>query len=371
MLIGIPKEIKTREYRVGIVPSGVKTLRDNGHEVLVETGAGVGAGIPDKDYIAAGAVVANSAAEIWNKAGMIMKVKEPLPSEYKFFRENLIIFTYFHLAPEAILTGELVNSKVSAVAYETIQLQDGSLPLLMPMSEIAGRMAIQVGASFLEKEHGGRGILLGGVPGVKRGSVAIIGAGVVGMNAAKIAVGMGAKVTILDVNLSKLAYLDDVFGSRIQTLFSDHHNIEESVLEADLVVGAVLIAGARAPILVREELVARMHEGSVIVDVAVDQGGCVETVKPTTHDDPTFKKHGVLHYCVANMPGAVARTSTFALTNTTIPYAVKIANSGIEKAARDDASLYKGVNIHKGIITCEAVAKSLNLSCQPLQKLLK
>jgi len=366
MIIGIPKEIKVREYRVGIVPSGVKTLRDNGHKVLIEKGAGVGAGIPDKDYTTAGAEVLESAVQIWEKSDMIMKVKEPLPAEYKFFRENLIIFTYFHLAPEAVLTERLVNSGITAVAYETIQLPDGSLPLLTPMSEIAGKMAIQVGASFLEKEHGGRGILLGGVPGVKRGSVVIIGAGIVGMNAAKIAVGMGANVTILDVNLAKLAFIDDLYGNRIQTLFSDHHNIEESVLDADLVVGAVLIAGARAPIIVREELVARMNEGSVIVDVAVDQGGCIETVKPTTHDDPTFKKHGVLHYCVANMPGAVARTSTFALTNTTIPYAVKIANRGIEKASREDESLCKGINVHKGAVTCEAVAKSLNLDYKPL-----
>ena len=367
MIVGVPKEIKTREYRVGIVPSGVKSLRGNGHKVLIEAGAGVGSGILDAEYVAAGAEIVDTAAEVWSRADMIIKVKEPLTDEYKHFKENLIIYTYFHLAPEPVLTRELIKAKVIAVAYETIELEDGSLPLLKPMSEIAGRMAIQVGAASLQKEHGGKGVLLGGVPGVMRGRIAIIGGGTVGLNAAKIAVGMGAEVTVLDLSIPRLNYIDDIFHGRIQTLASDSSNIEEAVVNADLVVGAVLITGSRAPILVPESLVARMSEGSVIVDVAVDQGGCIETVKPTTHDNPTFKKHGVVHYCVANMPGAVARTSTFALTNTTIPYATKLADRGVDAAIKTDKALAKGVNIYKGRVTYEAVAKSLGLTYEPLK----
>ena len=368
MIIGVPKEIKTREYRVGIVPSGVKSLRNGGHKVLIEAGAGIGSGILDAEYVAAGAEIVDTAAEVWSRADMVIKVKEPLPDEFKYLKENLIIYTYFHLAPEPVLTRELIKAKVIAIAYETIELPDGTLPLLKPMSEIAGRMSIQVGAASLQKEHGGKGILLGGVPGVRRGKIAIIGGGTVGLNAAKIAVGMGADVTVLDLSIPRLNYIDDIFQGRIQTLFSDSTNIEEAVVNADLVVGAVLITGARAPILVPESLVARMSEGSVIVDVAVDQGGCIETVKPTTHDNPTFKKHGVVHYCVANMPGAVARTSTFALTNTTIPYAIKLVDHGVDAAIKTDPALLKGVNIYKGRVTHQAVAKSLGLTYEPLGK---
>ncbi|MFA6034492.1 MAG: alanine dehydrogenase [Myxococcota bacterium] len=367
MIVGVPKEIKTREYRVGIVPSGVRSLKNHGHKVLVETGAGVGSGISDAEMVAAGAEIADTAADVWGRSDMVMKVKEPIAEEYKYFKDNLILYTYLHLAPEPVLTRELLKAKVIAVAYETIELADGSLPLLRPMSEIAGRMAIQVGASSLQKEHGGKGVLLGGVPGVKRGKVSILGGGVVGLNAAKMAVGLGAEVTVLDVNLPRLNYIDDIFHGRIQTMYSDSHSVEDAVTSSDLVVGAVLITGARAPILVPEAMVAKMSEGSVIVDVAVDQGGCIETVKATTHDNPTFKKHGVVHYCVANMPGAVSRTSTFALTNTTIPYALKLADKGAEAACRDDAALLKGVNCFKGRISHEAVARSLGLAFEPLK----
>jgi alanine dehydrogenase len=367
MIIGIPRELKTREYRVGVVPSGVKSLKSREHRVLIETSAGAGSGIPDAEFAAAGAEIVVTASELWSRSDMIMKVKEPLPEEYRHFREGLIIYTYFHLAPEPVLTRELIKSKVVAVAYETIELPDGTLPLLRPMSEIAGRMSIQVGAASLQKEHGGKGVLLGGVPGVRRGKVAIIGGGVVGLNATKMAVGMGADVIVLDVNIPRLNYIDDIFQGRVQTWFSDSHNVEEAVVGADLVVGAVLITGARAPVLVPESLVARMTEGSVIVDVAVDQGGCIETVRPTTHDNPTYKKHGIVHYCVANMPGAVSRTSTFALTNTTIPYAVKIAEMGIDGAVKDDPALQKGVNVYKGRVTHEAVASSLGLPYEPMK----
>lgn len=370
MIIGVPKEIKVKEFRVGMVPAGVKQFVEAGHTVYIEKGAGEGSGISDEQYIAAGAKILNTAKEVWEKADMIVKVKEPQESEYKYFREGLVIYTYFHLAAEPELTKALLKSKVIAVAYETIELEDHSLPLLRPMSEIAGRMSIQVGAISLQKEHEGKGILLGGVPGVKKGKVTIIGGGTVGTNAAKMAIGLGAEVTILDVSIPRLNYLDDIFGSRVQTLYSNPTNIEESVLTSDLVIGAVLVPGARAPILVPESMVKKMSEGSVIVDVAVDQGGCIETVKPTTHENPTYKKYGVVHYCVSNMPGAVARTSTFALTNATTSWGLEIANLGVEKAAKKYKPIELGINCYKGALVYKAVADSLGLPYTPIKDVL-
>jgi alanine dehydrogenase len=369
VIIGVPREIKTREYRVGMTPAGARSLTSRGHKVLVEKGAGDGSGIKDADYVAAGAVIVGSAAEAW-AAEMVVKVKEPLAAEYPFFREGLILYTYLHLAPEPVLTRTLAEKKVSAVAYETIELEDGSLPLLRPMSEVAGRMAVQVGATCLEKERGGKGVLLGGVPGTRRGRVVILGGGVVGRNAATIAIGMGAQVTVLDVRADTMAYLEDVFGGAVETLYSNEFNIAESLKRADLVIGAVLVAGARAPKLVTEQLIAQMDPGSVVVDVAVDQGGCIETCRPTTHDHPTYEVHGVVHYCVANMPGAVSHTSTWALTNTTIPYALTIASHGLVEAARADKALARGINVYKGHITYEAVAQANKLEYVPLAKLL-
>ncbi len=370
MIVGIPKEIKTREYRVGIVPAGVRTLTAHGHQVVVEHDAGAGAGIGDPEFQKAGAQIARDPTEIWGRADMIVKVKEPLPPEYESIRDGQIIYTYFHLAAAPDLAAVLLTKKVAAVAYETIQTADGTLPLLKPMSEVAGKMALQVGAACLEKEHGGKGVLLGGVPGVRRGRVAILGAGVVGTNAAKIAVGLGAEVSVLDINLDRLGYLDDVFLGRVTTLFSDTAQIERAVGDADLVVGAVLIPGARAPTLVPEALIAEMGEGSVVVDVAVDQGGCIETCRATTHDNPTYVKHGVVHYCVANMPGAVAETSTFALTNTTIPYAVRIADQGLAAAVAGSPPLALGVNLYGGKVTHAAVARALDRPYTPLSEAL-
>jgi len=367
VIVGVPKEIKTREYRVGMVPAGVAALTQAGHTVLVETQAGVGSGIPDSEYVRVGARIVPTADEVWKSAEMIVKVKEPVAPEYERIREGQIIYTYFHLAgvdPE--LTRTLVKKRAAAVAYETIQLDDGSLPLLKPMSEVAGKMSIQVGAACLEKAHGGKGILLGGVPGVRRGRVAILGGGVVGTCAAKVAVGMGAEVTILDINLERLTYLDDVFLGRVATLASDTESIARTVREADLVIGGVLIPGGKAPKLVTEALVKEMSPGSVLVDVAVDQGGCIETCVPTTHDNPTFIKHGVVHYCVANMPGAVPQTSTFALTNTTRPYARKIADLGLVEALKADKSLARGLNTYDGHVTYEAVAKDLGYDYLPI-----
>jgi len=360
VIIGVPKEIKTREYRVGMVPAGVRALTQAGHTVLVEQGAGVGSGLPDSEYQRVGAELVASADEVWKRAEMIVKVKEPVAPEYVRMQPKQIVYTYFHLAgvdPE--LTKTLVKKQVAAVAYETLQLDDGSLPLLRPMSEVAGKMAIQVGSTCLEKEHGGKGILLGGVPGVRRAKVVIIGGGVVGTCAAKVAVGMGAEVSILDLNLNQLAYLDDVFLGRVNTLASDSESISKSVREADLVVGGVLIPGGKAPKLVSAQLISEMQPGSVVVDVAVDQGGCIETCKPTTHDNPTYVVDGVVHYCVANMPGAVPQTSTFALTNTTRPYALKIANLGLSEAVRQDKALARALNTYDGHVTYEAVAKDL------------
>jgi alanine dehydrogenase len=369
LIVGVPKETKTREYRVGMTPAGVRSLTSRGHRVLVERGAGEGSGIADGEYVAQGAAIVESAAEAWG-ADMVVKVKEPLPSEHDYFRKDLILLTFLHLAAEPELTKKLAQSAVAAVAYETIQLADGTLPLLRPMSEVAGRMAVQVGATCLEKERGGKGVLLGGVPGTRRGRVAILGGGVVGRNAATIAVGMGAQVTVLDVRAETMAYLEDVFGGAIETLYSNPTNIEESVARADLVVGAVLVTGAAAPKLVTEQLVRNMEKGSVIVDVAVDQGGCIETCRPTNHDQPTYEVHGVVHYCVPNMPGAVPKTSTWGLTNVTIPYALKVAELGLAAAVRADEALVLGVNTYGGHVTYEPVALAHRLPYVPLRNLL-
>ena len=370
MIIGVPKEIKTREYRIGMVPAGVRTLVAHGHKVLVERGAGIGSGIEDSSFEKAGASIVGAAADVWKKADMVVKVKEPLPAEYPLFREGLILYTYLHLAAAPECTAALVKHGVAGVAYETIELPDGSLPLLRPMSQVAGRMAIQVGASFLEKEHGGKGILLGGVPGTRRGRVTIVGGGVVGTNAAQMAVGLGANVTLLDVSVERLIYLREIFGNTIELLHSDPETRDVAVVQADLLVGAVLVAGARAPKLVTAELIKRMEPGSVVVDVAVDQGGCVETCKPTTHDHPTYEVNGVIHYCVANMPGAVAHTSTFALTNETLRFAVALADKGLERAVTESPALAKGVNTYKGHITCAPVAEATGLPYRPLRDLL-
>lgn len=360
MIVGIPAEIKNNENRVAITPAGVEALRKAGHEVLLQRAAGTGSGFEDREYADKGATVLDTAAEVWSRAEMIIKVKEPLPEEYAFFRQGLILFTYLHLAPEAALTRALVESGVTAVGYETIQLEDGSLPLLIPMSEVAGRMAVQIGASLLEKPHGGKGVLLSGVPGVQPGEVVIVGGGIVGTNAAKIALGMGARVTVLDLNADRLRALDDIFGGRLVTVMSDSYHLEQAVRRADLLIGAVLIPGARAPKIVKEYMVQQMAEGSVIVDVAIDQGGSVETIdRITTHENPTYVKHGVVHYAVANMPGAVARTSTLALTNVTIPYALQIAGMGIREAAANNAALARGLNVVAGQVTNAAVAESL------------
>jgi len=369
VIIGVPKEIKTRENRVGMTPAGVRSLTTRGHKVLVEKTAGEGSGLSDSAYTQAGATIVPTAADAWS-AEMVVKVKEPLPAEYGFFRENLVLYTYLHLAPEPELTKHLVQKKVSGVAYETIENPDGTLPLLRPMSEVAGRMAVQVGAAFLEKERGGKGVLLGGVPGTRRGRVVILGGGVVGRNAATIAIGMGAQVTVLDVRAETMAYLEDVFGGAVETLYSNPINIEQAVTRADLVVGAVLVTGAAAPKLVTRELIGKMEKGSVVVDVAVDQGGCIETCKPTSHDNPTYEVDGVIHYCVPNMPGAVPQTSTWALTNTTLGYAIKIADLGLVKAAKADRALSLGINTYQGRVTCEGVAQAHNVEYVPVERLL-
>jgi alanine dehydrogenase len=359
MIIGVPTEVKTREYRVGMIPAGVRTLVGHGHRLYVQAGAGLGSGISDDAFREAGAEILAGADEVWRKADMIFKVKEPLPDEYPRMREGQILYTYLHLAAAPKLGEELLRRGVTGVAYETIELDDGRLPLLQPMSAVAGRMAIQVACAYLEKERGGKGILLGGVPGVRRGRVAIIGGGIVGQNAARMAIGLGALVNVLDINPDTLAYVDDIYQGRVNTLYSDPVSVEESVARADVVIGAVLIAGARAPKLVTEAMVRRMEPGSVIVDVAVDQGGCIETCHPTTHDDPVYVVDGVIHYCVANMPGAVAQTSTFALNNATLAYGVKIADLGIEKAAAATPAIARGVNTYRGRVTHKAVAHAL------------
>lgn len=366
MRIGVPTEIKNSENRVGLVPAGVSLLSAEGHEVLIQAGAGLGSGITDEEFVAAGAKLLPSAGDVYTQAEMIIKVKEPLPPEYGLIREGQIVFAYLHLAPDQTQTTALVESGCIAVAYETIQLADGSLPLLTPMSEVAGRMATQVGASYLTKSHGGSGVLLGGVPGVARGVVTIIGGGVVGANAAKIAVGMGSRVFLLDVNPRRLAQLEDIFGNNVETIMSNQDNIERLVAASDLVIGSVLIPGAKAPWLVSRKMISGMRPGSVVVDVAIDQGGCFETSRPTTHQDPVFLVDQVIHYCVTNIPGDVARTSTFALTNVTLSYAAEIANKGLEQAVADDPALAKGVNVYRGKITCPGVAQAAGCQCADL-----
>ncbi|KKM12010.1 alanine dehydrogenase [Clostridiales bacterium PH28_bin88] len=371
MLVGVPKEIKSQENRVALTPGGAGVLRQAGYQVVVQAGAGAGSGFDDEAYRAAGAILVEGPEEVFARADMIMKVKEPLPPEYNLFKPGQILFTYLHLAPEPELTRVLLEKEVVGVAYETIESPDGSLPLLTPMSEIAGRMAVQIGAQFLEKPKGGRGVLLGGVPGVPPARVTIIGGGIVGTNAAKMAVGMGATVTVIDKSLPRLRYLDDIFAGRLHTLASNSYSIQESVAEADLVIGAVLVHGAKAPRLVTEEMVRGMKPGAVIVDVAIDQGGCVETIdRVTTHADPIYVKHGVVHYAVANMPGAVPRTSTLALTNATLPYAMELAGKGWLKAIKENAALAKGVNVLGGKLTYQAVAASLGLAYTPLEEAL-
>jgi len=370
MVVGTVREIKDNEYRVGLVPGGVKTLVDSGHQVLVESRAGEGSGISDDEYRQAGAQIAGAAGEVWKRSEILIKVKEPIEPEYGHLREGQILFTYLHLAPLPQLTRVLLERKVTGVAYETITGPDGSLPLLTPMSEVAGRMSIQVGARYLERINGGRGVLLGGVPGVPPAEVMIIGGGVVGMNAAKMALGMGARVTILDRSVTKMQYIDDVFGGHVATLMSNPIAIARAAARADLLVGAVLIPGAAAPKLVTRSMVSAMKKGSVIVDVAVDQGGCIETTHPTTHSDPTYEVDGVVHYCVANMPGAVPRTSTFALTNVTFPYLLRIARKGLRQALKEDPALVSGVNTYAGKLTCAPVAEAQGLPYSPLESLL-
>ncbi|MEC5421927.1 alanine dehydrogenase [Virgibacillus sp. C22-A2] len=371
MRIGIPREIKNNENRVAMSPSGVLTLKSSGHDVYVETGAGLGSGFTDEQYKEAGAFIASTAKEAWSQE-MVMKVKEPLPEEYGYFYEGLILFAYLHLAAEPELTKALIDKKVVGIAYETVQLPNRTLPLLTPMSEVAGRMSAQIGAQILEKPKGGKGILLAGIPGVKRGKVTIIGGGVVGTNAAKIAVGLGADVTIIDLSPERLRQLDDIFGTSINTMMSNPLNISEAVAESDLLIGAVLIPGAKAPKLVTEEMVQAMSEGSVIVDVAIDQGGIVETSdRITTHDNPTFTKHGVVHYSVANMPGAVPRTSTIGLTNVTVPYALQLANKGFKQACLDNEALMKGINTLDGFTTYQGVAEAHGLEFNDAHMLLQ
>jgi alanine dehydrogenase len=372
LILGVPKETKSNEDRVAVTPAGVQALTKAGHKLLIETGAGLGSGISDEDFVSAGADMHTATSEIYSWSDILLKVKEPLFHEYAMLREGQVVFTYLHLAREPELTSVLVEKKVIAIAYETIQLDNGTLPLLIPMSEVAGRMAVQVGSHFLEKPYGGRGILLGGVPGVPAADVVVIGAGTVGANAVKIAVGMGAQVTVIDRSEDRLRYLDDLYGGRIKTVVSNQFYIEQAVRYADLLIGAVLVVGAKAPKLVTEEMVKKMKPGSVIVDVSIDQGGSIETMdRVTTHSDPVYERHGVIHYSVANMPGAVARTSTFALTNATLPYALELANKGYLKAILDNRALARGVNVYKGKITCRAVGESLNMDSCELDEILR
>jgi alanine dehydrogenase len=367
MIIGVPKEVKDHESRVGITPAGVRALAEAGHKVLVETRAGELSAFTDDEYQSAGAEIVGSAQNVWSNADLIVKVKEPVEKEYGFFREGLALFTYLHLAPLPELTAKLLEKKVIAIAYETIRDRAGTLPLLTPMSEVAGRMAVQVGAAYLEKERGGRGVLLGGVPPA---NVCVIGGGIVGTNAAKIALGMGAKVTLVDVNLNRLRELDDIFNGRIFTLASNSWNVSHAVRDADLVIGGVLIPGAAAPKIVTREMVMKMKKGAVIVDVAIDQGGCVETAHPTTHSDPAYEVNGVVHYCVTNMPAAVPNTSTLALTNATFPYVLRLARQGATKAIQEDDGIRDGVNTYEGTLTCEPVAVSQKKPWTPVRQLL-
>ncbi|MEO7028020.1 MAG: alanine dehydrogenase [Acidobacteriaceae bacterium] len=357
MIIGVPKEVKDHESRVGITPAGVKALVDGGHKVLVETNAGRLSSFPDADYQAVGAEIVGEAANVWSHADMVVKVKEPVEKEYVHFRDGLVLFTYLHLAPLKALTDALLTKKVTGIAYETVKDAAGTLPLLTPMSEVAGRLSVQIGAAYLEKEHGGRGVLLGGVPGVSPGNVCIIGGGIVGTNAAKIALGMGARVTLVDLNLNRLRELDDIFSGRIYTLASNAYNVERAVCEADLVIGGVLIPGAAAPKIVTRGMVSKMKKGAVIVDVAIDQGGCIETARPTTHSDPSYEVDGVVHYCVTNMPAAVPNTSTLALTNATLPYVRQLAKLGAAAAIKANPGIAEGVNTYNGHLTYKAVAE--------------
>ncbi|WP_025323596.1 alanine dehydrogenase [Deferrisoma camini] len=369
MIVGIPKERKNNEYRVGIVPSGVEELTRDGHTVLIETGAGLGSGISDDEFVSAGARIASSAREVWEAADLVMKVKEPLPEEYDLLQEGQILFTFLHLAPLPELGRVLLERRIRAVAYETIQLGDGSLPLLAPMSQVAGKMAVQLGAAFLQRERGGMGILLGGVPGTKHGRIVIIGGGAVGINAAKVAYGLGAEVVIIDINHARLSYIDDVFDGKVVTLMSNRRNVREAAASCDMLVGAVLVPGAKAPRLVDREILRGMKPGSVFVDVAIDQGGVSETSRPTSHSDPVYEEEGVIHYCVPNIPGSVPMTSTYALTNVTLPYCRKLA-SGVEEALRADPSLAKGVNTWDGHVTCRPVAEAFGMEWTPLERLL-
>jgi alanine dehydrogenase len=356
MVIGVPKEVKDHESRVGVTPAGVKALVEAGHKVLVEHEAGTLSAMPDDEYQDAGAEIVGSAYDVWRLADMVVKVKEPVEKEYRHFREGLVLFTYLHLAPLEELTNALLDKKVIGIAYETVRDRAGTLPLLTPMSEVAGRLSVQVGAEYLTKEHGGRGLLLGGVPGVPPASVCIIGGGIVGTNAAKIALGMGAKVTLIDLNLNRLRELDDIFNGRVFTMASNSYNISRAAYEADLLIGGVLIPGAAAPKIVTKAMVAKMKKGAVIVDVAIDQGGCIETAHPTTHSDPSYEVNGVVHYCVTNMPAAVPNTSTLALTNATFPYVMKLAKMGAKAAIQEDKGIAEGVNTYDGMLTYEAVA---------------
>jgi alanine dehydrogenase len=365
-VIGVPKEVKVDEYRVAMIPVGVEELTRTGHRVLIQAGAGQGSGISDEQYHAYGAEIVTEAAAIWARAHLIVKVKEPLPQEWPLLRAEQIVFTYFHFAADRRLTDAVLRSGITAIAYETIRDRNGNLPLLTPMSEVAGRMSIQEGAKFLERPFEGRGILLGGVPGVLPANVVVLGGGVVGANAAKVAAGLGANVILLDINLDRLRYIDDIMPPNVTTLYSDRHNILDSLTNADLLIGAVLIPGAKAPYLVRRADLKRMPRRSVIIDVAIDQGGCVETSRPTTHSQPTFIEEDVVHYCVTNMPGAVGRTSTYALTNVTLPYVLQLAKKGFAQAIHENAALAQGVNIHAGKITSPAVAETFNLPCQPI-----
>lgn len=371
MKIGTVKEIKVGENRVGLTPQGVQTLTAAKHEVYVEKGAGAGSGSSDEEYKRAGARITLTAKEVWQKCDMIVKVKEPIPSEFSYFREGLIIFTYFHLASDKALANELMKKKVTAIAYETVELDDKSTPLLTPMSEVAGRMSVLVGVHYLQKHHGGSGVLLSGVPGVAPGKVTIIGTGVVGVNAAKMARGLGADVTIIGRNPAQLRYIDDLFHGKVKTLYSNSANIEKAVAEADLLIGAVYVTGAAAPKLVTREMVKKMRKGSVIVDVSVDQGGTVETIRPTTHEQPIYVEEGVIHYGVTNMPGAVSRTSTLALTSATLPYVLALASKGFARAMKDDPALWRGVNTHRGKLTEKNVALSLKMPYTPLERIIK
>lgn len=371
MIIGVPKEIKSDENRVAITPGGVEVFVSRGHQVFVETSAGVGSGFRDEDYEQAGAKILANPSEVFAAADMVLKVKEPQQQEYGYFREDLILFTYLHLGAAPLLADALMERKVTGLSYDTVQKADGSLPLLAPMSEVAGKMAVQIGARYLEKPAGGAGLLLGGVPGVPPAHVVIIGAGMVGVSAAKVAMGMGARVSILDISADKLRYLDDIFAGRVNTVMSNSYWVSRLTRDADLLIGAVLIPGAKSPHIVKEEMVKSMKPGSVVIDIAIDQGGCIETCDmPTTHSNPIIEKHGIIHYSVANIPGAVPRTSTLALTNVTLPYALKIADKGLKQAVREDGALAKGVNTFAGKLTHEIVARSLGVAYTPLDQMI-